>query len=78
MTVPPTADTPTLAPSATDTPTTPSNSVRFNQRYGPAYYAMMSVVVAIGVAIAGFAVGFFVWKTVQNRELNYNANINPH
>lgn len=86
MTAPPTEPLPTPLPDTPTDPTTPtdspnvlapSNSVRFNQRYGPAYYAMMSVVVAIGVAIAGFAVGFFVWKTVQNRELNYNANINP-
>lgn len=67
--------TPVSTPISTPI-STPVNSVRFNQRYGPAFYAMMSVVVAIGVAIAGFAVGFFIWKTVQNRELNYNANIN--
>eukprot|EP00029_Vermamoeba_vermiformis_P014686 TRINITY_DN978_c0_g2_i1.p1 TRINITY_DN978_c0_g2~~TRINITY_DN978_c0_g2_i1.p1 ORF type:complete len:649 (-),score=57.62 TRINITY_DN978_c0_g2_i1:58-2004(-) len=70
--------TPTTTPTTAPADLTPSNSVRFNQRYGPAYYAMMSVVVAIGVAVAGFAVGFFVWKTVQNRELNYNANIHPN
>jgi hypothetical protein len=69
---------PVAAPTSSPTDATPGNGVRFNQRYGPAYYAMMSVVVAIGVAVAGFAVGFFVWKTVQNRELNYNANIQPN
>jgi uncharacterized protein YneF (UPF0154 family) len=37
---------------------------------------MMAVVVVVGVGVAGFAVGFFIWKTVQNRELNYNTSIN--
>jgi hypothetical protein len=77
--VTPSAEVPVVPPTDTaPAASTPTNSVRFNQRYGPAYYAMMSVVVAVGVAVAGFAVGFFVWKTVQNRELNYNANIHPN